>query len=305
MTEMRVVFLGTGGGMPSKFRGLPAVAVRTAGAVILLDCGEGTQRQFINSGIGLRREFHIFLTHHHGDHVLGVPGLLFTLAMSGRREPVKIYGPEGTGELIERLTPPQLGAIPYQVEIMDIGPGQRVRVKNVSIGCVEADHTQPALAYYIQEDDRPGRMREDYLDSLGVPRGPLWGRLQRGQPITYGGRIIRPEDALGPPRRGRKIVYTGDTRPCPRIAEISLSADLLIHDATFDDSMRDTANMEGHSTAKQAAELAANAGVSLLSLFHISPRYEDAGRLLKEAMEVFPRTILPDDLDVQIVPLSE
>ncbi len=304
MTEMRVVFLGTGGGMPSRFRGLPSVAVRTAGAVILLDCGEGTQRQFINSGIGLRREFHIFLTHHHGDHVLGVPGLLFTLAMSGRREPVKIYGPRGTGELIERLTPPQLGAIPYQVEIMDIGPGQRVRVKNVSIGCVEADHTQPALAYYIQEDDRPGKMREDYLDSLGVPRGPLWGRLQRGQPITYGGRMIRPEDALGPPRRGRKIVYTGDTRPSPRIAEISVGADLLIHDATFDDSMRDTANMEGHSTAKQAAELAAKAGVSLLSLFHISPRYEDTERLLKEAMEVFPRTILPDDLDVQIVPLS-
>jgi ribonuclease Z len=304
MSEMRVVFLGTGGGMPSKNRGLPSIAVRVAGAVILLDCGEGTQRQFINSGVGFRREFHIFLTHHHGDHVLGIPGLLFTMAMSGRREPVKIYGPKGTGDLIERLTPPQLGTIPYQVEIQEIMPGNIIRIKNMSIGCVEADHTQPALAYYIQEDERPGRMREEYLDSLGVPRGPLWGKLQRGETITYGGRLITPEDAVGPPRRGRRIVYSGDTRPSRLIAELSAGADLLIHDATFDDSMRETANLEGHSTARQAAEVAAKADASLLCLFHISPRYENAERLLMEAREVFPRTILPQDFHVQLVPLS-
>lgn len=305
MTDIRVVFLGTGGGMPSKSRGLPAIAVRAAGAVILFDCGEGTQRQFINSGIGFRRDFHIFLTHHHGDHVLGVPGLLYTMAMSGRREAVVIYGPEGTEELIHSLTPPQLGRIPFQLEIEEMTPGKVIRIRNMSVGCVEADHSQAALSYYLQEDPRPGRMREDFLESLGVPRGPLWGRLQRGRPITHGGRTISPEEALGPPRAGRKIVYTGDTRPSEGIYEVAKHADVLIHDSTFDDTMRDTANLEGHSTARQAAEAAAKCGVSLLCLVHISPRYENPEKLLAEARAFFPNTILPHDLDFIEVPYRD
>ncbi|MEM3124119.1 MAG: ribonuclease Z [Nitrososphaerota archaeon] len=302
---MRIVFLGTGGGMPSKYRGLPAIAVRTGGAVLLLDCGEGTQRQFINSRIGFRREFHIFLTHHHGDHVLGVPGLLFTMAMSGRKEAVKIYGPEGTHELILRLTPPQLGRIPFQLEIEEMDPGKTVRIRDVSVGCVDADHSQTALAYYIQEDPRPGRMKEDFLQSLGVPRGPLWGMLQRGETITYGGRTITPEEALGPRRAGRRVIYTGDTRPSEKIVEIARDADVLIHDSTFDDAMRDTANLEGHSTSRQAAEVAARSGVSILCLVHISPRYENPVKLLADARSLFPRTILPQDLEVLDVPYRD
>ena len=306
MTEMRLVFLGTGGGMPSTSRGLPALALRYAGGVMLFDCGEGTQRQFIKSRLGFKQNFTIFITHMHGDHVLGLPGLLYTMSMLDREAPVDIYGPRGLAEYLETVISHKLGALTFPVRVYTVSPSLTIERGSLSIRCVPADHVIESYCYVVQERDRPGKMNVEYLERLGVPRGPLWGRLQRGQPIHYRGRIITPEEALGPRRRGRKIVYTGDTRPCESIINAAQGADVLIHDSTFNDDMLKKAVEDGHSTARQAAEVAAQAGVKLLYLYHISPRYEgDAEILLREARTIFSNTYLAEDLMSYSIPYPE
>jgi ribonuclease Z len=302
MSEMRITFLGTGGGMPSKKRNLPAIAVRTSNALTILDCGEGTQRQMIYAGLGMKEEIHVFVTHLHGDHVLGIPGLLFTLSMNMRKNDVFVHGPEGISDFLKAVLRPQLGVLGFRVVVDEIGPGDRVRVGNLTVEAFKTDHTHNSQGYVIEEDPRPGRMREDYLEKLGVPRGPLWGMLQRGKPIEFAGRKITPEEAVGPPRPGRKVVYTGDTRPSETILEAAEGADVLIHDATFDSRLADKALEEKHSTALEAAKTAAAAQVRRLYLFHISPRYEDASILLNEAREVFPESYVAEDLESYAVP---
>jgi len=306
MTEMRLVFLGTGGAMPSRRRSLPALAIRYSGAVIILDCGEGTQRQFIQSGLGFRRRFAVFITHMHGDHVLGLPGLLYTAGMLGRSEPIEVYGPPGLEDFLQSLLDRDLGAITYPIKLNILGDSDTVEVAGLTVSPVLADHVISSYCYVVSEKNRPGKMKVEYLEELGVPRGPLWGQLQKGVPAQFGGRTILPSEALGPPRKGRKIVYTGDTRPIQRIVEAARGADVLVHDATFDSSLSDKAHREGHSTAKQAAETAVAAGVKRLYLFHVSPRYEDAReQLLGEALSVFPNSYLPEDLDSYIVSYSD
>ena len=297
MTELRITFLGTGGSMPSKTRALPSLSIRYKGAVFIFDCGEGTQRQFIQSRIGFKKKLYIFITHMHGDHVLGLPGLLYTMSMLSREDPVEIYGPKGLAGFLESILSQGLGALTYPVKVYHIQAGDVVEKDGLRIKCVKADHVVETLGYVIQEEDRPGRMRVEFLERLGVPRGPLWGMLQRGQSIEYNGRIITPEEATEPPRPGRKIVYSGDTRPCREVIEAAKNADVLIHDSTFDDSLVDKAREDGHSTASQAAMVAREAMVGRLFLFHISPRYEKgADKLLQEARRIFPNTELAEDL---------
>lgn len=303
MTEMRVVFLGTSGGMPTRRRGMPSVAIRMSKSILLMDCGEGTQRQFIFSGLGVKPGFHIFLTHLHGDHVLGVPGLLFTLSMNGREKEVNIYGPKNTATLVKALTLPYLGTLNFTINIHELSPTDTVHIDTVTVTAFKTDHTTNSLGYIVKEEDRPGKMRVDFLESLGVPRGPLWGQLQRGNSIKYGGRVITPEEALGPPRPGRKIVYTGDTRPCEEVVKAAQDADVLIHDATFDSSLREKAVEQGHSTAEDAAKTAAEASAKRLYLFHISPRYEDPEKLLIEARAIFPESYVAEDFETYLVPL--
>ncbi|MEM0441038.1 MAG: ribonuclease Z [Candidatus Caldarchaeum sp.] len=303
MSEMRLVFLGTSGGMPTKKRGLPAVAVRMKSSLILFDCGEGTQRQFLQAGIGLKPGFHIFLSHLHGDHVLGIPGMLFTLSMNGRKEEVNIYGPHQTLDFLKAVLRPQFGSLSFKVIGHEMEPGDTVRIDNVTVSCFQTDHTTYSLGYVLKEDERPGKMRQEFLDSLGVPRGPLWGRLQRGESITFGGRVITPDEAMEPPKPGRKIVYTGDTRPCEAVVQASRQADVLIHDATFESKLRAKALEEGHSTAEDAAIAAAKASVRRLYLFHISPRYEETDLLLIEARAVFPESYVAEDFMIYVVPL--
>ncbi|MEM0456456.1 MAG: ribonuclease Z [Nitrososphaerota archaeon] len=294
---MRIVFLGTGGGMPSRRRGLPAIAIKYAGSTLLFDCGESTQRQAMLAGIGFKRDFKIFLTHLHGDHVLGLPGLLYTMSMLGRGDPIEIYGPAGTKEVVKALLITTGGTTSFPLRIIEVDEGTVYVSKEYKVDAIKTEHTTESLAYKLQEKERPGKMRVEYLESIGLPRGPLWGRLQRGYVVVYKGMKITPEEAVGPPRKGRVVVYTGDTRPTKKIVEFSKNADVLIHDATFSHELLERAKAEGHSTAREAAEVAAAAGVKRLYLFHISPRYDDEPeQLLSEAKSIFPQTYLSEDL---------
>ncbi len=304
--NMRITFLGTSGGVPSVSRSLPAISISFAGELLLFDCGESTQRQMMKAGVGFKPRMKIFLTHIHGDHSLGIPGLIYTLSMLGRKEPLRIYGPRGTREYVEKILDLRVGAINFEVEAVEVGEGLVYESREYVIEATPSEHTIPALTYKLRERDRPGRMRVSYLESIGLPRGPLWGRLQRGETVEWMGRKITPEEALGPPRPGRKIVYTGDTRPSDRIAMFARDADVLIHDATFGSEFEDEAAEQGHSTATQAARIARQANVRRLYLFHISPRYEGREeQLLREAREIFPETYLPRDLEVYEVPYNE
>lgn len=306
MTVMRVTFLGTGGGIPSISRSLPSVAVTFSGELILFDCGEGTQRQMMKAGTGFRQKLTILLTHLHGDHVFGLPGLIYTLSMLDRRHPLRVIGPRGTKDFVNALLSIRFGRLSYDIDVKEIDGGIAYESRDFVVEATDASHTVKSLAYRLRERSRPGKMKVELLERLGVPRGPLWGRLQRGEPIEFSGRIIRPEEVLGPPRRGRIIVYTGDTRPSDEIAEFSRGADILIHDATFDSKFEEDAVREGHSTARQAAEIALKAGVKRLYLFHISPRYEgDEEKLLMEAKQVFPNTYIAEDLLSIEVPLPD
>ncbi|RLG08351.1 MAG: ribonuclease Z [Thaumarchaeota archaeon] len=306
MTVMKLIFLGTGGGIPSVKRSLPSIAVKFSGHMILFDCGEGTQRQMMKAGTGFKREMIILLTHLHGDHILGLPGLIYTLSMLNRKDPLIVIGPPGTKKFIEAILSIRFGKLNYEIHVREILDGIAYESREYVIEAVRADHTVTALAYKLREKDRPGRMNAEYLERIGLPKGPLWGRLQRGEPVEFKGRIIRPEEVMGPPRPGRKIVYTGDTRPSDKIVEFSKDADVLIHDATFHSEFEEEALSEGHSTARGAAEIASKAGVKRLYLFHISPRYEgNEEKLLREARAVFPNSFLAEDLLSYEVPLSD
>ena len=306
MTTMRLTFLGTGGGVPSASRALPSIAINFSGELILFDCGESTQRQMMRAGVGFKRKLTIFLTHLHGDHVLGIPGLLYTLSMLDRKDPLRIIGPKGTIEFLRGVLSLKVGAINFPIEAVDVEEGLVYESKEYVVEAVRSEHTVPTLTYMLREKDRPGKMKVEYLESVGLPRGPLWGRLQRGEPVEWGGRVIKPEEAVGPPRPGRKIVYTGDTRPSQRVAEFARGADILIHDATFGSEFEEEAAEQGHSTAAQAARIAAEAGVSRLYLFHVSPRYEGREEeLLIEAREIFRESYLAEDLQSYEVPLRK
>ena len=306
MTVMRLTFLGTGGGIPSISRSLPAVAVNFSGELILFDCGEGTQRQMMRAGTGFKQNLIIFLTHLHGDHILGLPGLIYTLSMLDRKYPLKVIGPPGTRRFIESILSVKFGKLNYEIEVKEVWEGVAYESRSYVVEAVEASHTVRALAYKLREKDRPGKMKVEVLERLGVPRGPLWGRLQRGEPIELSGKVIRPEEVMGPPRRGRMIVYTGDTRPSEKLIRFSLGADVLIHDATFTSEFEEDAYREGHSTARQAAETALKARVKRLYLFHVSPRYEgEEERLLSEARQVFPNSYLAEDLLSYEIPLQD
>ncbi len=284
--------------MPTKERALPSIAIRFAGELVIFDCGESTQRQLLSSGLGLPKNINLFITHLHADHFLGIPGLLFTLGMLGRESPLTIHGPKGLKEIVGMLLDACRVELPFEVYVSEISEGVIYKGRGFVIDAMAVDHSVEAYAYRFKENDRPGKMNVEYLESIGLERGPKWGLLQRGIPIEHKGLIIEPKNAVGPPRPGRTIVYTGDTRPRQQIVKFSKDADILIHDATFSSDLSDKAAEDGHSTARQAAEIALKAGVRDLYLFHISPRYQDNEEmLLLEARQIFQRTYLPRDLD--------
>jgi ribonuclease Z len=293
--DLDVVFLGTAGSVPTAARALPATLVRRGGERLLFDCGEGTQRQLLRS-VGLVDLEEIFLTHFHADHVLGLPGLLKTFSLRGREAPLTIYGPPGLEALFTALGV-VIGQTGYELQLIEVDAG-------AELAAFEVRHRVRAHGYALIEDERPGRFDELCATELGVRPGPDFGRLQRGEVVVGDRGEVHPEAVLGPPRAGRKVVLSGDSSPSELTAAVAYRADLLIHEATFmrDETVR--ARETGHSTAFAAAELAANAGVKLLALNHLSPRYP-AGEIRAEAREVFDQTVVPRDFDRVEIPFPE
>jgi ribonuclease Z len=285
---MQVTFLGTGGAVPTTRRNTSGLLLRRDGERFLFDCGEGTQRQMMRFSTGFTVS-HVFLTHLHGDHVLGLPGLCQTLDFNDREEPLAIHAPPGTRRTVENLVG-VTGARPdYPVRVSDARPGEvALRANEYEVRAFATDHRTRSVGYALVEDDRKGRFHREEAEELGVPEGPKFSRLHGGETVELDdGTVIEPEQVVGPPRPGRRVVYTGDTRPTGATVEAATDADLLVHEATFADERAERAGQTGHSTARQAAELANRAGAKRLALTHISSRYAgDASELDREAHEV-------------------
>jgi ribonuclease Z len=286
---MRVTFLGTSGAIPTTQRNTSSLFCNRDGDYLLFDCGEGTQRQMMRYGTGFAVD-HLFVTHLHGDHVLGIPGLLQTFDFNDRETPVAIHTPAGTRGNIKQLIEAN-GATPsYPVRINEVAAGDTVLAQpEYEVRAIATEHRCASVGYVVAEEDRKGEFdREKAEEELGIPPGPKYSKLHRGEPIEHEGRTIEPEAVVGPPRPGRTMVYTGDTLPVDSVVEASEGADLLIHDATFAQDRGDRAQATAHSTAGEAADVARRAGVRTLALTHISTRYAgQADKLGAEAREVF------------------
>lgn len=300
--DFDVLFLGTAGSAPSARRALPATLVRRGGDRLLFDCGEGTQRQLLRS-IGLVDLEEIFLTHFHADHFLGLPGMLKTFGLRGREAPLTIYGPPGLRALWSALGPLVRGN-PFDVRLEELEAGVPLRRDGYLVAPYRVEHRVMAYGYALVEEERPGRFDEARARELGVAPGPDFGRLQRGEAVAGSAGVVEPSQVLGEARPGRKLVLTGDTAPSAATEAVAHDADVLIHEATFTREEAPRARETAHSTAHEAAELATRAGVALLALTHVSPRY--AGRELRdEAREAFPGTVVPRDFDRIEIPFRE
>ena len=300
--DLNVVFLGTGGSVPSARRATACVLIRAGGARVLVDCGEGAQRQMINS-TGLVQVDDIYITHFHADHYLGLPGLLKTYDLLERQVPLRIVGPRGLIELFEALRR-IFGRLRYEVELVELGAGEGIEHDGFEMRAFEVDHRMTALGYAYVEPERPGRFDPDAARGLGISDDRDFGRLQRGETISVDGSEVRPDQVMGEARHGRKVVLTGDTAPCEMTKIAAHAAQLLVHDGTFavEESVR--AGDTGHSTARDAAELAADAEVGMLAIVHVSSRY-NVSAVLNEAREAFPNTIAPRDFDLVEIPFPE
>jgi len=300
--DLDVVFLGTGGSVPTARRATSCMLIRAGGERLLIDCGEGAQRQMQRS-TGLVQVDDIYLTHFHADHYLGIPGLLKTYELNGRETPLRVFGPPGLVDLfsaLERI----MGRVRYPLELVELSGSKPMRYETFEMRPFPVEHRVRALGYALVEDERPGRFDPEAAQRLGVEPGPAFARLQAGESVPGASGDVMPSEVLGEPRRGRKIVTTGDTEPCEMTHVAAHEAELLIHEASFADEEVARAAETGHSTARQAARLAREAEVRMLALVHISSRYH-VGAVLDEAREEFPDAIAPRDFDVIEIPFPE
>lgn len=304
LVDLDLVFLGTSGSAPTARRALSALLVRRGGERLLFDCGEGTQRQLLQSSVGLVDLREIFLTHYHVDHWLGLLGMLKTFSLRDRDVPLTLYGPPGLKELFRELRP-VVGRLSYPFKLVEVRGGDALERDGYKLLVFPVEHGSAAVGYALVEASRPGRFDVETADAMGIPVGPERGALQRGEPVTLAdGRVLGPDAVLGPPRPGRTVVYSGDTAPSDVVRALAEDANVLVHEATFakEESARAAETM--HSTASQAAELARDARVRLLALTHVSPRYFGP-ELVREAREIFPQTVVPRDFDTVEVPFGE
>ena len=302
--DLDIVFLGTSASVPTAQRAPTALVVRRGGDRLLFDCGEGTQRQLLRSSVGLVELREVFVSHFHADHYLGLPGMLKTFALRGRELPLTVYGPPGLKELFASLRR-IFGKLTYSLELVELQPGDVLEREEYNLVTFPVAHGVNSLGYALVEHPRPGRFDVETADALGVPSGPERGLLQAGESIELSdGRTITPDEVLGAPRPGRRVVLAGDTAPSPTVREAARGAEVLVHEATFLDEERDRARETAHSTALEAAELAREADVALLALTHLSNRYFGP-EVAREARTIFPETVVPKDFDVIDVPFPE
>jgi ribonuclease Z len=295
--DLDVLFLGTAGSAPSARRGLPATLVRRGGDRLLVDCGEGTQRQLMRS-VGLLELEELLITHFHADHVLGLPGMMKTFALRQRERALTVYGPRGLRRLFGTLAP-VIGRVPFPVKLVELEPNDQLERDGYRIAAFEVDHGG-GLGYALVEDPRPGVFDPVRAVELGVTPGPDFGRLQGGEVVDG----VRPEQVMGEERRGRTVVLSGDTMPCDMTRLVAWEADLLVHEATFLEEDAERAAETRHSTAAGAARVAAAASARMLALTHISPRYT-GGQVRDEARETFENVVVPRDFDRIEIPLPE
>jgi len=312
---LSVTFLGTSAARPTVERNVSAMALVREGETLLFECGEGTQRQMMRYGVSFALS-EIFFTHFHADHFLGVIGLIRTLGLQTRTEPMVLYGPKGAKKL---LTPAlQLGVerVPFEVDIREVKPGDVIGSGTGGNGAPRTayeihvfgtEHGGGSVGYALREHERRGRFDVDKARAAGIPEGPLWGKLSKGETVRLeDGRTVGPEGIVGANRPGRLVVFTGDTRPCAAVVDAAQGADLLIHEATFGEEEKERAKETGHSTAREAAQVALAAKARRLVLSHVSARYSiSAEELVKEARDVFKETVVAKDGMTIEVPFSD
>jgi ribonuclease Z len=305
--SIHIIFLGTGAAVPTAQRSLPAVMLQRGTEQIMFDCGEAVQRQMICAKVGLHKKQKIFITHMHGDHVLGLPGLLQTMALMDRNKPIDIYGPVGLAHFLECLRETLQFGLTFIVNVNEISrAGVVCDEEDYFVEAVCSNHAIVSFSFAFVEKPRPGKFHPDKARAFGVPQGEAWGNLQRDSEYIFpDGRVVKAEDVAGPPRKGRKIVYSGDTRPFDNFVSFANGADIVIHEATFDDTLFEKAEIDGHSTPSQAAQEAKLANAKSLILTHISARYTETSLLLEQATKIFPKTMVAHDFLELELPLGE
>ncbi len=303
---LSLTFLGTSAARPTVERSVSSVVIAREGESLMFDCGEGTQRQMMRYGVGFALS-DIFFTHFHADHYLGVIGLVRTLSLQARTEPLTLWGPSGATQHLGGLLQVGVERATFPIEIEELSPGDKVARGGYDVEVVAVEHGRGAVGYALREHTRLGRFDPDKARALGIPEGPLWGRIHRGESVELDdGRIVDSSELVGPSRAGRLVVLSGDTRPCARLVAAADGADLLVHDATFGQDEKDRAEDTGHSTAVEAAQVALAARVKRLILTHVSARHSvNAKELEEEARSVFPEVVVAKDGMVVEVPFPD
>ena len=291
---LELLFLGTGASVPSRDKATSCIAVRNGSDIILMDCGEGSQRQIMISPFSFMKIRAILITHLHGDHVFGLPGLLQTMSLTGRKEPVTIYGPPGIRDCIDAFMTVTQGETIYPMEIIEVSGGESFAVRDMTVSVYRTEHNMASVGYRIDEKDRPGKLDREKALSLGVKDGPDMSRLKNGETVNG----VRPEQVLGPTIKGSSISYTGDTVKTESVTKGSKGVSVLIHESTYMSSDSELAKEHFHSTALQAAETAKECGASCLILTHVSQRYNDLNDVVAEARTVFENTLAAEDMQL-------
>ena len=291
---MEIIFLGTSSAVPTLERNHPSIALRAFAEVMLFDCGEGTQRQLIEAKISPMKITKIFISHFHGDHILGLGGLIQSLGFRGREKDLDIYGPKGLHKIINAISSFGYFQINYNLNIHEIDDGTIIETEEYVVECAKVEHNIPSYAYSIREKKKPLFLREK-AEELGIPPGPLYGKLHNGEEVEFEGRIIKPEQVLGEAKKGKKISYSGDTRPCEAMIRLARDSDILIHESTYEAEDYQRAVDNAHSTSVEAAEIAREANVNELVLTHISTRYTSDENIKSEAQKVFKNTKVARD----------
>jgi ribonuclease Z len=297
LVNLKIQFLGTASAVPTRERGLSCTVVHFENALIFFDCGEGAQRAALTAGVGLNRDCSVFITHMHGDHVVGLLGLLQTMAMNRRERPLSVFGPKGIIEFIA-LNQRILGfGLTYDVFAKQVREGKVYESKlGYRVFAKKSNHSRLSYAYVFEEKERPGRFDARKALELGVPEGPLWSRLQHGKSVKLRkGKSVHPSQVLGKARKGRRVGISGDTRPSKQLESFFRGCDAIVFDSTYGDEHAELAKENMHSTSREAATLAKRCGAKLLILTHFSARYSDVSGLVKQAREVFPNTIAAKD----------